>query len=75
MLEKPEPGEDLARQFNELYPVGTPVVYWPVLGHPHCIKTLTRSRAWALSSGTPVVKVEGFAGGVAISHLIADTEA
>lgn len=55
-------------QFNEKYEVGTPVVYQPVQGGEG-IQTKTRSIAWDLGSGDPVVSVAGKSGGVALSHV------
>ena len=61
-----------ASTFNELYPVGTPVTVLPC--SPNCpdhppLTTVTRSRAWNLGGEYPVVSVEGFAGGMALSHI------
>ena len=61
-----------ASAFNARYPVGTEVDYWSVLParpgeEPR--RTRTRSEAWKLGDHTPVVKVEGIAGGVSIAHL------
>lgn len=63
-----------AKEFNEKFPIGTPVVYYPI--HPEVgpegefhIKTKTRSIAWELGHGEPVVKIEGRTGGVILSHL------
>lgn len=61
-----------AEDFNLKYPVGTPVRYWPVLPpDPDIppIETVTRSEAWNLGHGEPVVKIEGRTGGVAVAHI------
>lgn len=55
--------------WNATIPVGTPVRYWPVVNGVEVIDTKTRGEAWELGSGVAVVKVEGIAGGVALSHL------
>lgn len=62
------------KKFNERYPVGTQVTYFPIMkddgsfmGNP--LKSKTRSAAWELC-GEPVVLIEGKAGGVALSHLV-----
>lgn len=56
-------------EWNERHPVGTPVDYQPVRNVHEWEHTKTRSAAWALGDGTPVVMVEGRSGGVALSHL------
>lgn len=64
-----------AGQWNELYKVGTPVRFWPgsrVVDHPKVSRT--RTPAWALGSGTPVVSVEGSSGGMALTHVEPITE-
>lgn len=33
------------------------------------LETFTRTPAWALGHGTPVVSVEGHAGGICLSHV------
>lgn len=64
-----------ANEFNHLFPVGTPVAYWPVLpppeGDPYEAwrSSRTRSKAWDLADGRPVVAIEGVAGGVSLLHL------
>lgn len=69
-----------AEQFNELVPVGTPVVYWPTRNNARpwftgqvSVHTRTRSEAWETGDGyTAIVKVEGQAGGVYIEHVRVD---
>jgi hypothetical protein len=60
----------LVEQFNELCPVGSPVLYWPGVRDGEGRKSVTRSRAWLLGGHTPVVLVEGYAGGIALSHVM-----
>lgn len=67
-----------AAQFNAAHPVGTPVIAYPgarpedpaaqVLGTGR-LETRTRSIAWNLGHGTPVVAVEGYAGGIRLTHI------
>lgn len=59
----------LIAQFNEVCPVGTPVLYWPGERSGEGRKSVTRSEAWLLGGHTPVVMVEGH-GGIAISHVM-----
>lgn len=61
-----------AAQFNARYPVGTLVRYYPIAGDRKFEATATRSEAWELGDGTPVVSLIGFAGGKAIAHLEVD---
>lgn len=56
--------------FNDECPTGTPVVYRPIQGSDDGMKeTVTRSEAWTLPSGAPVVMVENKAGGVHLDHI------
>lgn len=57
-------------QFNEVCPVGTPVLYWPGVREGEGRESVTRSAAWLLGGHTPVVMVEGYAGGIALSHVM-----
>ena len=56
--------------FNAIVPVGTNVLYFPVIGQPECVSTHTRSEAWALPHGEPVVMIEGRSGAVALRALV-----
>lgn len=81
-----------ADEFNALFPVGTPVVAYPLVRpeHPVAVKfreaaavrgeaseldpcerldTRTRSIAWNLGDGVPVVLVEGYSGGICLTHV------
>ena len=53
-------------EFNNLYPIGTPVIYTDDFGGKH--QTITRSPAWDLC-GTPVVKLDGKTGGYDIERI------
>lgn len=64
-----------ARAWNVSYPVGTPVRFWPGVRSGDGELAVTRSEAWELGDGTPVVAVEGRAGGIALSHVEVDEEA
>ncbi|MFF2940856.1 hypothetical protein ACFVSQ_13535 [Streptomyces niveus] len=65
-----------ADEFNALYPVGTPVVAYP-LPRPEDenpsyftrLATVTRTPAWELGHGEPVVSVKGYAGGICLTHV------
>ena len=67
-----------AAQFNQLYPVGTPVIAYPgarpddpdaVLFDTTPLVTRTRSAAWTLGGGEPVVAVDGHTGGIGLDHI------
>lgn len=51
------------------FPVGSSVIYTPVMGWPEREQSTVRSLPWALGHGAIVVKIEGRAGGVSIDHL------
>lgn len=55
-------------RFNSTHAIGTAVTY---RSHPTAepFNTRTRSAAWVLSGHTPVVMVEGMAGGVALAAV------
>ncbi|MCP4573262.1 MAG: hypothetical protein GY838_12985 [bacterium] len=61
-----------AAEFNERYPIGTPVTYYPVLpvmdDFPP-VKSWTRTPAWELGHGAPVVSIEGKTGGMYLEHI------
>ncbi|MEU9793801.1 hypothetical protein AB0E27_24765 [Streptomyces sparsogenes] len=58
-----------ATEWNALYPTGTPVTAYPLTRNDAPLTTRTRSVAWTLGHGEPVVMVEGYAGGIALSHV------
>jgi hypothetical protein len=76
-MTQPQP-ELTAEQWNERYPIGTPVIAYPGFRpeHPAAktlgarrLETRTRSRAWTLGHGTPVVSVDGYPGGISLEHI------
>lgn len=68
-----------ADQFNARHPIGTPVIAYPGVRPEYAaeiglreyprLQTRTRSRAWNLGHGEPVVAVEGYAGGICLEHI------
>jgi hypothetical protein len=68
-----------ADQFNDRYPIGTPVIAYPgirpeyakTIGSDSCprLETRTRSHAWNLGHGEPVVLVDDYAGGISLEHI------
>lgn len=57
-----------AEEWNKRHPVGTPVRFETYRGGP-IEESRTRSEAWELGHGEPVVKIEGRAGGVCLDFL------
>lgn len=49
-------------------PFGTPVTYWPGVREGKGIESVTRSGIWHVC-GQPVVLVEGYSGGIALTHV------
>jgi hypothetical protein len=60
---------DRAAEFNAAHPVGTPVRYWPELRQGEGIVSVTRTPAWLMGHGEPVVSVEGYTGGIYLTHV------
>jgi hypothetical protein len=60
-----------AAAWNAAHPIGTPVIVTPYRGCSAdlLIKTKTRSAAWPLPSGDPVVLIDGKAGGYVLSFV------
>jgi hypothetical protein len=72
-------GQKRADAWNAAHPVGTPVIAFP-LTRPEDntpsfferLVTTTRTPAWILGHGTPVVSVHGYAGGITLDHVDID---
>lgn len=60
---------DIVALWNERVPPGSLVRYWPVALEGTSQVSRTRSEAWSLGHGAPIVKIEGIVGGVSIDHL------
>jgi hypothetical protein len=58
-----------AEQWNERYPIGTPVRCWPGFREGEGMVTRTRTPAWTLGCGAAVVSVDGKSGGIALTHV------
>lgn len=58
-----------AEEFNEKYPIGTKVRYYPIKKNTDFVETQTRTPAWTLGCGNAVVSVVGIAGGVWLEHV------
>lgn len=61
--------------WNEVHPIGTLVDYYSILPSIRSpafsapFRTRTRSEAWRLADGSPVVLLHGKTGGVHLSHV------
>lgn len=62
----------IVRNWNAKYPPGTPVHL--VNDDGQVEHTATRSEAWLLDSGAPVVKVDGRTGGYLLTRITPDLE-
>jgi len=64
-----------SKKWNDEHEVGTPVRYWRGARRGEGRTGRTRSLAWDLC-GSPVVSIEGTAGGIALTHVevIAESE-
>ena len=58
-----------AAEWNQRFPVGTPVRYHPIIGDHEFVESTTRSEAWELGHGAPVVKIDGRTGGVLLEAI------
>jgi hypothetical protein len=69
-------GQQKADAWNAAHPVGTRVVAFP-LTRPEDktpsfferLETVTRTPAWVIGGGEVLVSVEGYAGGICLSHV------
>lgn len=60
--------QNALHNWNATVPEGTAVRYYPISGEDSFVETVTRSEAWMLGSGEPVVLIKGRTGGVSILH-------
>ena len=73
-------GQKLADAWNQKYPVGTRVIAYPsvrpeynaALAADTRLITTTRTPAWILGHGEPLVSVHGYAGGIVLEHVDID---
>lgn len=74
-------GIETAEEFNDKFPIGTPVEFWDYTDPEHSKAGeygWTRTKAWTVDDGTPVVAVSArtagrkrrvVPGGIALSHI------
>ena len=80
--EEKRKGQQAAEDFNAKHPIGTRVIAYPgvrpefdaKLAEQTRLVTTTRTPAWTLGHGEPVVSVEGYAGGICLDHVDVITE-
>ncbi|GAA2803563.1 hypothetical protein [Streptomyces showdoensis] len=73
-------GQRQADAWNAAHPIGTRVVAYPSCRPEYNaadaektrLVTTTRTPAWTLGHGTPVVSVHGYAGGIVLDHVDID---
>lgn len=58
-----------ADEWNRCYPIGTPVRAYPGTREGRHVDGVTRSEAFNLGHGAPVVLVTGLSGGIALTHV------
>jgi hypothetical protein len=61
-----------AAEFTFANPPGSPVLAWPGTRDLEPLRTRIRGSAWVMASGHAVVRVAGYAGGIALSHIEPD---
>lgn len=61
--------EGIVQDWNRRNPIGTPVLYWPGVMEGPGVASTVRSEAWIMPSGVAVAKVDGYAGGIALTHI------
>ena len=61
-------------EFNDRFPIGTPVEYWPGVREGDGRRSRTRSKARVLSGHTAVVWVDGQGGCIALTHVEPDVD-
>lgn len=50
-------------------PIGTPVYAYPATRNDRRLVTKTRTPVWTIGDGDEVVSVEGYPGGIALTHI------
>jgi len=58
--------QEYCDDWNRKYPIGTEVLYQPVMGQPECTFHKTRSAAYVLSGHTAAIFLDGVSGCVSL---------
>ncbi len=61
--------EAKVEQFNNNYPLGTPVRFWPGFKQGEGREGKTRTPAWVMGGHTAVVSITDYPGGIALTHV------
>lgn len=56
--------------YADLFPIGTPVKYFPIMGEDEYVECEIRSEPWRLGHGAIIIKVTGKAGGVSVDQIV-----
>jgi len=57
-------------EWNKKYPAGTEIYYYPIIGKKDSrIESKTRSQAWTIEGGEPVIMLDGMAGFRSLHHV------
>lgn len=62
--------KSIVQGWNRAHPIGTPITYWPGSIEGPGVDSRIRDSAWLLGGHTPVALVEGYAGGIALTHIV-----
>ena len=63
------PAQQQVDKFNEDNAIGTPVSYWPGLREGTGRDSFTTTPAWVMGGHSAMVTVDGYSGGIALSHV------
>ena len=62
--------DHMLQGYADLFPIGTPVKFYPISGENRFEECEVRSEPWRLGHGAIVIKVTGRAGGVHVDHIV-----
>lgn len=60
----------IVQGWNRTHPIGTPISYWRGLLEGPGTDSRVRESAWLPGGHTPVAMVEGYAGAIALTHIV-----
>jgi hypothetical protein len=69
-IQRPTPSpQETADAFTAAHPIGTPVLFWPGERRGPGRRSAIRTPAWVLGHGAVVVSVDGYSGGINLTHV------